>query len=383
MKISLRDGSGARSFKFVVEDVDRHGNVRIYFRRKGEAKVRLVETPGSAAFEAEYQRAFRGEPVAIPIAAGRVPAAPETMRWLCVQYYTSAAFLGLGESTRKTRRSILDNICERVGTFRFAKMEPQNVAKLRDEKVAFPEAANAIVKALRQLFAWACAPEYAHATRNPARDVPYLKSQNPGGFRIWDEEDVAKYEARHPLGTKARLALDLYLYTGVRKSDVVKLGPQMERDGKLVFTEMKGRTKKIKTHELPILPPLRASLDATPSGNLCYLVTAHGRPHSVKAFGNWFKKRCREAGIDADLSAHGVRKLGATRCADAGATEHQLMALFGWSSTKQAALYTLKANRKRLEADAAPLLMQGRNSNESVPLSRVVSSGGTIRRKKP
>ncbi len=140
---------------------------------------------------------------------------------------------------------------------------------------------------------------------------------------------------------------------------------------------------KVKTHELPILPPLRASLDATPSGDLCYLVTAHGKPHSVKAFGNWFKKRCREAGIDADLSAHGVRKLGATRCADAGATEHQLMALFGWSSTKQAALYTLKANRKKLEADAAPLLMQGRNGNESVPLSRAVSSGGTIGRKKP
>jgi len=40
---------------------------------------------------------------------------------------------------------------------------------------------------------------------------------------------------------------------------------------------------------------------------------------SVKVFGNWFKRRCREAGVASDLSAHGLRKLGAQRCAEAGA----------------------------------------------------------------
>jgi hypothetical protein len=85
------------------------------------------------------------------------------------------------------------------------------------------------------------------------------------------------------------------------------------------------------------------------------------------------------AGLN-DVSAHGLRKLGGTRCAEAGATEHQLMALFGWLNAQQAAVYTKKANRKRLEADAAPLL-QGRNVNEKVPLSPAVTSGGTIRAK--
>jgi integrase len=175
--------------------------------------------------------------------------------------------------------------------------------------------------------------------------------------------------------------LGFLLYTGVRRSDVVKLGPQMERDGKLVFTETKGRARIVKTHELPILPPLRQSIDATPTGHLVYLVTAFGQPHSVKAFGNWFKRRCREAAVDDDLSAHGLRKLGAQRCAEAGATEHQLMALFGWASTKQAAIYTRKANRTRLEAEAAPLL-QVRKENESVPLFPVAASSGTTATKK-
>jgi integrase len=420
MEVRLRDRSGIRLYRYVVEDADRHGNIRLYFKRRGNAKkTRLLETPGTTAFDEEYKRAFLGEPK-YPIQPLRgVSVLPGSLRWLCQLYYGSAAFQSLVATTRNVRRAILDGICERLiegklaGDLPFAEMEPRHVAKLRDEKAALPEAANARVKALRQLFKWACSDEYRYATKNPARDVEYLRSNNPDGFRAWSEKDVAKYEARHPIGTKARLALDLLLYTGVRRSDVVTLGPQMERwfserlpDSstinvqKLVFTETKGRKQVAKTHELPILAPLRRSIDATQTGHLVYLVTQFGKPHSVKAFGNWFKRRCREAGLDDDLSAHGLRKLGAQRCAEAGATEHQLMALFGWTTAKQAALYTKRANRAKLEAAATPLLL-GQNGNESqldaaeqpllyrqisnkrVPLFPAVSSGGTITAKKP
>jgi integrase len=384
VKVRLRDRTGTRDYKYLVEDVDRHGNVRLYFRRNGQPKIRLVEKPGTPAFEAEYMRAFRGErTLAPPSNPDRRGAVAGTMRWLVEQYYGSARFAALGDSTRKVRRSILDAICERAADFAFADMEPRHVAKLRDERADRPDAANGRVKALRQLYVWACSPEYGYASRNPARDVAYLRSKNPDGFRAWSEEDVAKYEARHPIGTKARLAFDLLLYTGVRRSDVVKLGPQMERDGKLVFSETKGRARIIKTHELPILAPLRASINATLIGHLVYLATPNGRPHSAKAFGGWFKRRCREAGLDPDLAAHGLRKLGATRCAEAGATEYELMALFGWSSSKLAALYTRKANRARLEAGAAPLLMRAEpKDNRSVPLSAQESTGGTKRGKR-
>jgi integrase len=389
MKIRLRDGTGSRNYKFLAEDVDRHGNARIYFRRKGHPKIRLSETPGTAAFDREYQRAFAGDPMehaALVRATGAGHTGPGTMRWLCEQYFASAAFQDLDPGTRQVRRRILDAICQRTGAAPISAWEPRHVAKLRDEKAATPEAANSYVKALRQLFAWACLPEYAHASKNPARDVAYLRSRNPEGHRAWSEEDVAKYEARHPLGTKARLTLDLFLYTGVRISDLVRLGPQMERAGKLIFSEMKGQRRAVKAHELPILAPLRASINATPTGHLVYLATQGGHPYSVKGFANWFARRCREAGLDAGLTAHGLRKLGAVRCVEAGATEHELMALFGWSTTKQAALYTRKANRARLEAAAAPLLARAtaeRTGNESVPLLRAVQSGGTIRSKKP
>jgi integrase len=391
MKVRLRDRSGIRLYRYAIEDVDRHGNVRVYFRRKGQRKIRLTEVPGTAGFEAEYQRAFSG--VLKPPTDQRNAAMPGTMHWLCEQYYGSAAFQSLASSTRKVRRGILEEICQRAGRFRYAAMEPAHVAKLRDEKAAYPHAANNRVKTLRQLFAWATSPEYGYAKKNPARDVTRLRGTNPDGIRAWTEHDALRYEARHPTGTKARLAFDLLLYTGVRRSDVVRLGPQMERwftetlpDGhavevqKLVFTETKGSLRVAKTHELPILLPLRQSIDVTLTGHLVYLVTAFGKPHSAKAFGNWFKKRCREAGLE-ELSAHGLRKLGAQRCAEAGATEHQLMALFGWTNPQQAAVYTKKANRAKLESQAAGLL-QAQRSNKSVPLSPAVAASGTIRPKK-
>src|SRR5215471_12733825 len=58
MKVRLRDNSGSRLYRYLVEDLDRHGRTRIYFRRKGQPKIVLKETPGTPAFEAEYQRAF-------------------------------------------------------------------------------------------------------------------------------------------------------------------------------------------------------------------------------------------------------------------------------------------------------------------------------------
>jgi len=133
MKVRLRDRSGICLYRYIVEDVDRHGNVRIYFRRKGQPKIRLRERPGTEAFDAEYQRAFRRE-VRPPLSNQHTPAMPGTMRWLCEQYYASPKFQSLAESTRKVRRGILEEICQRAGNFRYAMMETPHVAKLRERR---------------------------------------------------------------------------------------------------------------------------------------------------------------------------------------------------------------------------------------------------------
>lgn len=250
---------------------------------------------------------------------------------------------------------------------------------MRDARAETPEAANNLVKALHQVFAWAI--DVGLAQTNPAREVPRIQTGSDG-FHTWTIEEVERFEARHPVGTKARLALALLLFTGVRRSDVVRLGPQMERDGHLFWTEAKGRNRLVKQRELPILPELRTVIDATPSGHLAYLVTEFCKPFTANGFGNWFRKRCNEAGLP-HCSAHGLRKAGATIAAENGATEHQLMAVYGWESPKQAALYTRKANRKRLAESAMHLLVPERKTDKSVPPLVSQSAGGTKTGKKP
>ena len=199
MKIRLADGSGFSELRHLVEDVDRHGNVRVYYRRRGRPKVRLHAPFGSDEFIAQYREVHAGVAQQPPAAdvSRRGPAKLGSLRWLIEQYYGSAEFRGLEDSTQHARRLILDALCEEplntndfrspgMGTARYSLMEPKHVRKCRDRKAEWPESANGRVKALRQVFAWAI--EAGHAKSNPAKDVPYLKGAGTG-FHTWTIEE--------------------------------------------------------------------------------------------------------------------------------------------------------------------------------------------------
>ena len=113
---------------------------------------------------------------------------------------------------------------------------------------------------------------------------------------------------------------------------------------------------------LPILPELQHVLDQTDTGHLSFLVTQHGRPFTANGFGNWFRKQCDAAGLK-HCSAHGLRKAGAAIAAENGATERQLMAMFGWSTLKEASRYTRSARQKIL----ATAGMQHLSRHQNVP----------------
>lgn len=381
MKVRMRDRSGTRDYKYVTVESDRFGTVYVYFRRKGQKKVRLVATAGTPEFEEEYQRALNG--TSVPTQPKKhFPAAANSLRWLVTKYYDAPPFKTLDPDTRRVRSRILDALCERHGHKLFAGMQPRDVAKIRDEKQETPEAANARVKALRQLFKWACAPEYGYAHLNPARDVPYLKPNNPDGHHTWTVEEIKKYQDRHAIGTKARLALDLFLYTGVRISDVIKLGRHLEKRGPqgdnrrwLAFTETKNGKKKPKHREIPILPKLQATFEASGVGSFQYLITEWSKPYATaKSFGNRFKSWCVMAGLP-HCSAHGLRKGGAVIAAENGATNDDMKAIFGWETSKQVDLYTKKAERKRIARKSMHLIQLEQESNESVQTPMRVGSG--------
>lgn len=378
-KMRMRDGLGEFRLKYLVEDMDRHGNVRIYVRKRGQAKIRMRQEPGTREFLTEYWAAVKGYTPVMSNQTKSTTADKGTMRWLCVQYYGSANFKNLMPRTQYVRRRILEGICASDGGKPYAQMEARHVRKRRDERADKPEAANALVKALRQLFNFAV--EYEYVQSNPAKSVPYLQSGSEG-FYTWTIDEVLQFKKRHPVGTKAHLALALLLYTGQRRSDVVRLGPQHVNEGWLTLTQAKNRKRKPVTLSIPNLPELRAVLDATPVGNLAFIVTEFGKPFTANGFGNWFRKRCNEAGL-RHCSAHGLRKAGASIAAENGATERQLMAFFGWSTMKEAARYTRSARQRVLAAAGMKLLTLDHSQNKSVPLLATPVHGGTQSLSKP
>jgi integrase len=371
-----------------VEDRDRHGNIRIYYRLKGRPKVRVRGTPWTPEFMAQYDAA-KGQ--SVPFTSKGI--APETWRWLCARYFAECAdYLRLDDRTRRVRRGILEATFDEpimpgssklFRDFPLSRMGTDAVEVLRDRKLGFPEAANSRVKAIRAVFKWAVRKKgpdgKALVSHNPARDVTYLRSNNPSGFHTWTLEEVRRFEERHAIGTKARLALALLLFTGQRRSDITRLGRQHVRDGKISFTQFKGRNRKPKRLVLPILPALQRIIEASPTGEMTFLVNDLGRPFTDAGFGNWFRDRCVEAGVPG--RAHGLRKAGATIAANNGATAHQLMAIFGWDTLKMAEAYTRAADQERL-AESAMHLLETPEQNDTEP-GPTEQAGGTSAGKNP
>jgi len=357
--------------KHVVEDVDRHGNVRIYFRRPGFKKIRLKGLPGSAEFQAAYGEAL-GLTEGRSDAPGHSRYARGSMAWLCQNYYRSADFRRLDARTQRVRRLILDGLCiHGAGPLPYSKLTATSILRWRDSKADRPEAANSLIKALRQLFAFAI--EYRLSMKNPAKEVRYLKG-NSEGFHSWSEDEVVCFEAHHPIGSTARLALALLLHTGQRRSDVVMFGRQHMRGDWLHFTQQKNRNNKPVTLTIPIHPELRQIINSTTLGGLNFLVSELGRPFTADGFGNRFRKWCDEAGLPRECSAHGLRKAAASRLAEAGATELEIRAITGHQTSREVSRYTKAANQKLMARSVMEKLTGNKvvplETNESVPLSQ-------------
>ena len=356
-RFRLRDGTGTIELRFISEDVDRHGNVRLYVRRKGRRKVRLHTQPGTPAFLDEYRAALTRVNDAAPAPKATIKILPGSMAWLINRYYAECAeFKRLAARTKHVRRLILSAFClhKNDGAKPFKLLETHHLRGRRDEKVDRPESANGMIKALRQVFKWATANKVAD--NNPAMGVPYFDSETDG-YHTWTMAEVRQFEATHPIGTKARLAMALLRYTGQRRSDVVKMGSEMVRDEAMTITQQKrhGKKKKTITVTIPIRPELRAIIEASQIGTETYLETEYGKPFTSAGFGNRFREWCDQAGLP-QCSAHGLRKTLSTDLAERGATERQIMSVTGHTTSKEVGRYTRAASQKVMAAQAMELL---------------------------
>lgn len=334
---------------YVNRQKTRHGKVLFYFRRNKGPRTPLPD-PSSPDFPAKYHAAL----VASGPTEKRIVGVG-SLEWLISRYKETAAYNSLSPATRRQRDNIFKHVIAKAGHHSFKKITRKVIVTGREDRAATPAQARNFLDAMRGLFRWALEAE--HISADPTAGVTNPKRQKGAGFEAWTEDDVLAYEKRWPAGTKERVWLHVLLYTGLRRGDAVTIGKQHMRDGVATI-----RTEKTGTEvSIPILPELAATLAQGPTGDLAFVVGETGKPLTKESFGNMFRAACNAAGIKK--SAHGVRKIGATRAAEAGATVGELEALFGWTGGTMASHYTKTADRKRLAKQASEKIRNAQRPN--------------------
>ena len=322
-------------FPGVTAVEDRHGRLRYRLRRKikGVKIDSYLPGPiGSLEFRRAYEEAINGAH------ATKSKAVPGTFAHLIEALVGSKAFRANAASTRANMLGRLDWIRDAVGTGQFAKMEPRHVAMLMDRKGG-PAAANRLRKDLGQLYRFA-AKRFGYKGQNPAALADPHK-MNRGGYHTWEDGEVDTFRATFPTGSKPRLAFELLLCTGASRQDAAALTRANIRGGRLTYR--RGKTNQ--QVDLPILPELARELALLPPKQMVLLARDDGATrYTTESFGNLFRRWCAEAGLTG-CSPHGLRKAGARRLAEVGATAFEVMSFLGHATARETSRYVAAANR--------------------------------------
>ena len=337
-----------RRYPNVTSFKDRHGKVRWRWRKTGHKTYNFKNPPDTPGFREELEGCDRGA----PIRAGEGRCVPQSVNDLVSRYYQSADFNSGGSDDQQRRRLLIesfrlefgDNLVANCG---FEHIEAILIARSRKRvegkrTVGGKVAAQNLRKQLRRLFAYAKRLHWIPA--NPVDDAGKIKADRTGGYHTWTEGEIAQYQARHPLGTRARLAMEIILWTGQRRGDARLFGPQHLKRGKLNYQQ--GKTGK--DLWLPAAPQLLEAIEAMQRvGFSTFLVTDFGKPFSRAGFGNKMREWCDQAGLP-QCSAHGLRKAIARRMAEMGAGNQGIKAVGGWSGDAEVSTYTAAVDQEAL-----------------------------------
>ena len=323
-------------FPGVTRTVDRHGKVRWRFRVTGRVPCYLPGAYASAEFRAAYEAAAKdGSNLS------RLPRGEHgTFDWLIEHYMRTPKFQKLAPISKRNLMHEFDRFRAEHGSKHVARMRPEHVEALIAVKAGKPAGANRLLKLLRRLCRFAIRKGVMVA--DPSIGIERYQ-ENPDGFHTWTEDEIRQFETHYGLTSKAVMALRLILNTGAARQDVIRLGWQSVRDGRIGYR----RGKTGGEVDLPILDELWEVLSPLPSDRLLFLTHGGAQAYKPETFANWFKDRCVAAGLLL-CSSHGLRKAGATRLADAGATELEIMSFLGHRTPDEARKYVKKFNRARL-----------------------------------
>ena len=280
------------------------GRLHFYLRRPGHKPIPLPhETdPG---FLAAYQAAIASTEAETP----KHKVGGDSFAALVDAWQASAHFRQLSAATQNNYRRILSRMSnEDYADHKVRDFEAKHIRRFVARRSDTPAAANHWLRLFRMLFQFAVEDGWREA--DPTLGVKRLKEAGEGA-KSWSESEIEQFERRWPSGSPPRLALALLLYTGQRRSNVVRMGWDDVQDGMLLVRQVKTGSRLL----IPIHEMLLREIEQQPATAALFLLTREGLPKGFTPNGfymrfvAWFS----DAGLGAGLSPHGLRKAAARR----------------------------------------------------------------------
>jgi integrase len=332
---------------------DRHGKVRVYFRKDKGPRVALPSAIGSDEFKAAYQAALLGQPALEQVRFER--AAPGTIAALIANYMKSAGYLGLRETTKAGYATRIEVLRTKHGHRTVAGLTRERIVTAILQPYADrPGAALSILKMLRVLIHHAI--NIGWLKHDPSLGIRRPKIQR---IRSWTEDEIEEYRHKWMLGTKQRLAFELFLNTGQRRSDVFRMAwSHITAENKITVVQQKTGRRLV----IPLHRDLLKALAAAKREHVSILTTMYGKPFTVDGFSQWMREAISEAGLPLECQPHGLRKATGRRLAEAGGTAKMIMSILGHTTLSEAERYTEEADQQGLAEDAV-IKLEGHKAN--------------------
>lgn len=303
---------------------------------------------------AAYELAAQGEALDI----GKTRNKPGSVAALIASYYRCSDYTGLSDVTKRTYRNILERFRNEHADKRVSMLQRPHVQRIINARAETPAAANRLLRMIKILMRHAI--ELGWRKDDPTLGVRKVRETSTG-FATWEEEHIEQFLTVHPPGTRAHLSMCLLLYTGQRRSDVVRMGRQHIRNNVLTITQQKtGQLVGIPLHR-----DLKKLINSLPKDNMTFITSEQGKPITPESFTNWFRRMVVAADLPKGLSAHGLRKATCRRLAEAGCSAHEIMAISGHKTLAEVTRYTVAASRKQL-AERAVASLDGTKTRTKV-----------------
>jgi integrase len=267
---------------------------------------------------------------------------PGSLGWVIEKFLASPLYNERAKTTKVNYRRILDQLREGYGTGLLRDLQPRHIRQIRNEVAAKSTTTGADIAVGLISILWDFATEHLGLDlgADPADTIKRIHKVEHE-HQPWPQELIERFliEAKPSLCWAIKLAL----YTGQRRSDLVKM-KWSDFDGKFI------QVRQQKTGALISVPchrELRSELQTMPRIADTILVGDKGGPVLADSLSTAIRKQLRAMGVNGYV-IHGLRKNPAKALSEAGCTTHQIQAITGHKTEAMVSHYSKGRDQRKL-----------------------------------